>query len=48
MLGAVALSHYGHFFLLAVLRHGKMIITVFTRPPGFHVRVCFDGHGYLP
>ena len=22
-LGAVALSHYGHFFLLAVLRHGS-------------------------
>lgn len=32
----------------AALRHGEMVITVFTQPPGFHVRTCFDGMGFAP
>ena len=32
----------------AALRYGEMVITVFTQPPGFHVRTCFDGMGFAP
>ena len=27
---------------------GRVDITCFTRPPSFHVRVCYDGLGLLP
>ena len=41
-------AHGGFQGQTAVLRHGKLVITVFTKPPGFHVRACFDDHGCRP